>query len=743
VDELGQRDPAPKLTAADVELLLAEATELQLDQIEIEQVLEKLEEAKVWAQEAATLLSSGRSVGELAMVQLLDLQARAEQIPIALEQLAVLEERVTRLQSWQARAKTALDARNVAELPRAVRALVAEAAELGISLGDLAHLSSHLAYHTWGEQATKALKTTVPLQRLQTLCEQSEELSSQSASPLAGLAETLQQLRDKLQQGREWRDKLAAEEAEGRLSLKEATALQSEAESVGVTMPEAEALRGAITRAREWNDTARKVSTSSTRGGAARPSLPELKELLAEGEALPVAVLECAVLAQQVKEAEEWYGRAERAITKSDGGAEAEAKDAAMVKELKEVQRQGEVLMASVSVGRTLNLRLWRMQCRIACARAKGGLLKELQQLDEEGESLHLGCQIEGELEPPEGADSAAGAAGEGGAAAKAEEVYVKPRSRAQAAEAEATSGGTVALRDGERERAEHHSGQAEWRALRALVSRAQAWQAKAEAVLTTQRVRVEDMEALLEAAKELPVALEEREWISVNLEEAREWLETASRLEAPAAPLEDLQKLLKEYAKVNLLSTAVAPLRARAAQGESWLAESHTLFNNCGIELGSLRRILETDGAELYCACRQPDDLQRLMIGCDHCPVWYHINCMGVSSAKAKALGEGTGEYMCPACCQAQGVKYAFTPRVLKAPPKKLPSTTRVAELITRADALSVKVEEARLLRNALARCRGWQRALAPRILATFLAGGGGGLAGALRAEQLDEWLG
>ena len=68
--------------------------------------------------------------------------------------------------------------------------------------------------------------------------------------------------------------------------------------------------------------------------------------------------------------------------------------------------------------------------------------------------------------------------------------------------------------------------------------------------------------------------------------------------------------------------------------------------------------------------------------------------------------------------------------------------SSTRVAELLSRADALSVKVEEARLLRNALARCRGWQRKVAPSILATFLAGGGGGLAGALRAEQLDEWL-
>ena len=49
------RAGAPKLTAADVEVLLAEAAELQLEQVEIEQVLEKLDEAKVWAAEAAEL----------------------------------------------------------------------------------------------------------------------------------------------------------------------------------------------------------------------------------------------------------------------------------------------------------------------------------------------------------------------------------------------------------------------------------------------------------------------------------------------------------------------------------------------------------------------------------------------------------------------------------------------------------------------------------------------------------------
>ena len=90
---------------------------------------------------------------------------------------------MTRLQSWQARAKTALDARNAAELPKAVGALVAERPS-GISLGDLAHLSSHLAYHTWGEQAAKALKTTVPLQRLQTQCELTSTLTLTLTLPL-------------------------------------------------------------------------------------------------------------------------------------------------------------------------------------------------------------------------------------------------------------------------------------------------------------------------------------------------------------------------------------------------------------------------------------------------------------------------------------------------------------------------------------------------------------------------------
>ena len=45
----------------DAQQLLEQAEELQLEQVEIEQVHEKLEEAKVWMEEAAVLLASKRS----------------------------------------------------------------------------------------------------------------------------------------------------------------------------------------------------------------------------------------------------------------------------------------------------------------------------------------------------------------------------------------------------------------------------------------------------------------------------------------------------------------------------------------------------------------------------------------------------------------------------------------------------------------------------------------------------------
>ena len=769
------RAAAPKLSVADAQRLLGEAEELQLEQLEIEQVHEKLEEAKVWMEEAAVLLASGQSVGEQAMNQLLDLQARSEAIPILLDNHAELEERLTRLQSWQGRAKAALDGRNPQSLDtELVRELVAEASELGISLGDLAHLSSQLAFHTWSEGAAKALESVATLLKIERLVEQAAELGE-----VAGLAESVAKLRAKLEAGRAWRERLRelrappADGADGggeppeRLPLKDAVSLLYEADTEGVSMPESDALKAEVARAKEWQEQARKNSSRSTRGGASRPTLDELRALLVEGGELPLLVAEAAMLAQQVGEAEEWQLRAEAAV----GVADELSEGAAALKELREVQKLGEVVVADVDVGVTVAVRLWRMQTRVARARPKGGVLKDLQALLDEGEKLQLPTPILGDEPPPPPADEAGGASGDGaamevdgeGGAASADggkaadgKPKAPPRKSGRAKKAtrhddddegaDGKAGGAedelVVLRDGERERAERHKGAAEWRDLKALVARALEWQQQAEAVLTTTKVKVEDLERLLASGKELPVVMEERDWLGVNLVEAQKWVQSAQRLQEPTALLEDVQKLLKEYAKVNVLSEQVDALRKRATRGEEWLSECHDLYDKCGIELNSLRMILETDGGELYCACRQPDDLQRLMIGCDHCPLWYHINCMGVSSAKARALGDGAAEFMCPACCEAKGVKFAFTPRVTKPPPKKLPTVPRVASLIGAAEQLSVKVEEALLLRKALLRCRRWQAELVPKILSIFVQSTGAALCGSLRPERLDEWL-
>ena len=42
-------------------------------------------------------------------------------------------------------------------------------------------------------------------------------------------------------------------------------------------------------------------------------------------------------------------------------------------------------------------------------------------------------------------------------------------------------------------------------------------------------------------------------------------------------------------------------------------LREARDLFDDCGIELPDLTAVLRSDQADLYCVCRQPDDLQRL----------------------------------------------------------------------------------------------------------------------------------
>jgi len=51
-----------------------------------------------------------------------------------------------------------------------------------------------------------------------------------------------------------------------------------------------------------------------------------------------------------------------------------------------------------------------------------------------------------------------------------------------------------------------------------------------------------------------------------------------------------------------------------------------------------------------IYCICRQPDDGERPMIGCDGCEEWFHFECLNMNKADQQRV-QALERYYCPTC--------------------------------------------------------------------------------------------
>ena len=60
---------------------------------------------------------------------------------------------------------------------------------------------------------------------------------------------------------------------------------------------------------------------------------------------------------------------------------------------------------------------------------------------------------------------------------------------------------------------------------------------------------------------------------------EAEAWLESVDTLEREGATLEEVQKAVKAYAKISLLSSRIDGLKSRAAAGQAWLDECKATY--------------------------------------------------------------------------------------------------------------------------------------------------------------------
>lgn len=53
-----------------------------------------------------------------------------------------------------------------------------------------------------------------------------------------------------------------------------------------------------------------------------------------------------------------------------------------------------------------------------------------------------------------------------------------------------------------------------------------------------------------------------------------------------------------------------------------------------------------DEDNQQLYCICRKPDN-GKVMIACDECDEWFHVECIGISKDKAQTIQK----YVCAEC--------------------------------------------------------------------------------------------
>ena len=570
-----------------------------------------------------------------------------------------------------------------------------------------------------------------------------------------------------------------------RASLEEVWVLYRTGQDLLLALPEVNALAAQLQEAEDWS---RRAEAALAEADAEAPDKHDAEDAKPQAADDSVASLN-GKAAEESQPRPSTSGRRRAAATGSK----------ALLDRFRELIAQSDALSVFVGLSSTLRLRSWRQEASSARSQEGGGLLSELSALLSQGRALGLheqadepsqsaargdgigdkaahgvgadadGVKLEAAAEQPPVRTSARGSArsatGES-RGAKSEGVDEPDAAKAEGKQDEsgalAVDGGgpssntvlaaaaTAKVHDGARGGNEWAAAAAEWHELEGVLQEAEEWKTRADRVLTTEKVELSEMRALIEQGSQLCVTMEEQDMLERMADEAEAWIAQADALARPDATLEGLQKCVKQYSKINLLSERVGALHERASQGQQWLEDVKNMFKQSSIQLASVQLILQTDGEPLYCVCRQPDDLQRLMICCDGCEIWFHINCLGISPAKSKVLTSNGADFHCPACCAKQGIKFGFEPRVSKPLVKRLPSMARTLDHLRRADALTVRIEEAEMLRAALRRASEWQATTLPPLLRAHGRGRTGAQAGGnwciggggLTDEELARWL-
>uniref|UniRef100_A0A8U7NTG5 [histone H3]-trimethyl-L-lysine(4) demethylase n=1 Tax=Corvus moneduloides TaxID=1196302 RepID=A0A8U7NTG5_CORMO len=226
--------------------------------------------------------------------------------PCWLPRPALLE----RVEAFQAEARAALDVPPPA--PGTLQELLERGARLGVEVPEGRRLERQLAQAAWLEEVTATLRSPrarVPLPVMRGLIQ-----AGRTVAPSPAVDVAMAELQELLTIAQRWEEK-AQMCLEARQKHPPATlaAIIKEAENIPALLPNIQALKEALAKARAWI-----ADVEEIQNGDHYPCLDDLEGLVAVGRDLPVRLEELRQLEVQVGTAHSWRDKASRTFLKKN-----------------------------------------------------------------------------------------------------------------------------------------------------------------------------------------------------------------------------------------------------------------------------------------------------------------------------------------------------------------------------------------------------------------------------------------
>ncbi|KAK9819859.1 hypothetical protein WJX72_003401 [[Myrmecia] bisecta] len=675
-----------------------------------------------------------------ALVQLQELEAEAETLPVAVPEMDAVAALMQKASDWLGRASALAQQR--APLKK-MREVLHAGLRLAVEIPAVESLRLEIRRREWEETAKKALSGRFTLTAL---------LETLEDAPAYGAAQTdlARNLQAKADKAQEWDASATAFFAA--VEAAAAAAQQGTAGSLGQANGDAlggqravelealvEAGKGvavkleSLTKANQLlnaaNNWLRQAQRCLVEGYEPedQPSLSQIEKLIDASENLSVSMAETALLVAKRDQARAWISKAQTVLDEPSSQDVLETLQA-LVEEGGAVELQMDELE---ELQRRILALGWAKKTRHLLAAAAAAARPQSRATHHHQHAQHAGHQVlaealalvaEGRQLPVDQlllmqltrlTDTAQDWE------ARVYNALVGRRAEAGAAQVKWTSVGELTALLGEgRSLGLRLEGLPR---LHATLEDHQAWEGRMRLVMTagTGKPMYEQLAALQDASADNPVASALQAQVYGAVAAADEWREKGRRYIAKRNSGQRLDKGLAHLASslaraLDQLDHRLQEERRRAEAGlpapepVAEVAPSSSQASKKRKASPSPERYEENE-QDLFCVCQQPYNVDTAMISCDTCNDWYHLRCVNMTQAVAKSLKK----YTCPVCAALKGNGAELEAAVAKIRKTRCPDRVALAELLAEAKALACQVEELPALTHVVSAFDRWQGAV------------------------------